>query len=828
MAGESRKRWVALTGISILSFVVFIDFTIVNTILPGIQQELHASVDELQWVINAFFLMLTVFMVMMGRLGDIYARRRMLYIGVIVFALASFLAGTANDPQFLIACRFAQGIAGAIVLTCAVGLVNHHFPEDEQGRALAVFMSVTGFGMALGPVLGGLFLSTLSWSSDGSTFTWTSGASVVTFVQSAGDATVWLASSAQQILPGAGDKPSPGLQVSWDSQGRLASIADQSSIDSTGQPTRVAHFYYGGVSSSLCAGAPAGLLCAFENLDGSRALVHYLPLSTSFGAYQIREVDLPGGATWSFDWQSADYTLTNNTTVTAPQLLGVQTPSGHDAASAGTVTTANSTWWVVYDPFFGELQGIVSPLPGTGPAANDRLGHYYTLASGANPGQARIAWATVSGGADSFSLSPGAELKSVGFDNAWRRTRVETFLDANTSYTVTYGWDAGLDRQTSTTFAGVTQTQGYDFLGRPSTQSGPGAALSTTTYDQGNLAGWTATIYDNATFNAPGVTSEAVNSAAVDWTSAPAGIGSTWSMQLSTYLKAPAAGDSVVYRLTSDSDGSATLWVNGQCDPPGTLVPGPPRQAGGPEHTGKPASPGRPDHTGPPDHAGRPAHAGPRGGASDGCPSDNTATTSAATATGDALNLVVQYVRSNAVSAGDPVSIRIEQQVNGGNWQAIALSDLDPGLDLQSTVASTDTLSPGGSAVTLTRTTAWQDALFRTQAGVTYPGFSGDLIATPGYEADYDPTNSQWKRLTSQTSAGGSTSGVGYWDNTAKAPTKAACSNIAGVIQAGQVQTLSYPESGSGAAGGIKRQLAYDAAGHKAGVEVIPAGESSG
>lgn len=163
MAGESQKRWLALTGISILSFVVFIDFTIVNTILPGIQRELHASVDELQWVMNAFFLMLTVFMVTMGRLGDIYGRRRVLYIGVVVFALASFLAGTAQDPEFLIACRFAQGVAGAIVLTCAVGLVNHHFPEAEQGRALAMFMSVTGFGMAVGPVLGGLFLSTLSW-----------------------------------------------------------------------------------------------------------------------------------------------------------------------------------------------------------------------------------------------------------------------------------------------------------------------------------------------------------------------------------------------------------------------------------------------------------------------------------------------------------------------------------------------------------------------------------------------------------------------------------------------------------------------------------------
>lgn len=163
MAEPYQKRWLALTGISILSFVVFIDFTIVNTILPGIQRELNATVDQLQWVMNSFFLMLTVFMVTMGRLGDIWGRRKVLYTGVIVFALASFLAGTAQSPEFLIACRFIQGIAGAVTLTCGAALSTHHFPEAEHGRALAIFMSITGFGMAVGPLLGGLFLSALSW-----------------------------------------------------------------------------------------------------------------------------------------------------------------------------------------------------------------------------------------------------------------------------------------------------------------------------------------------------------------------------------------------------------------------------------------------------------------------------------------------------------------------------------------------------------------------------------------------------------------------------------------------------------------------------------------
>lgn len=87
----------------------------------------------------------------------------MLYIGVVVFALASFMAGAAQTPQFLIAFRFLQGIAGAVTLTCGAALATHHFPESEKGRALAIFMSITGFGMAVGPLLGGIFVSALTW-----------------------------------------------------------------------------------------------------------------------------------------------------------------------------------------------------------------------------------------------------------------------------------------------------------------------------------------------------------------------------------------------------------------------------------------------------------------------------------------------------------------------------------------------------------------------------------------------------------------------------------------------------------------------------------------
>ncbi|MEM7445722.1 MAG: MFS transporter [Pseudomonadota bacterium] len=157
------KKWQAMIGIGLLSFVVFMDFGLANTILPGIQADLQATVNELQWVMNAFAMMLAMFVVTMGRLGDIYGRRMVLYIGTVVFGLSSVLAGAAPGPEILIVARVVQGISGAIGMTCAVSLVMYAFPEEEHGRALGIFMAITAAGLAVGPVIGGVFLSLLSW-----------------------------------------------------------------------------------------------------------------------------------------------------------------------------------------------------------------------------------------------------------------------------------------------------------------------------------------------------------------------------------------------------------------------------------------------------------------------------------------------------------------------------------------------------------------------------------------------------------------------------------------------------------------------------------------
>ncbi|WP_411753772.1 MFS transporter [Serratia sp. (in: enterobacteria)] len=160
---EHNRKWWVLIGVSIASFLGCIDFTIVNTALPAIQVDLHATVTQLQWVVNMFLLALCSFMVIMGRLADIYGRRRVLYLGALAFGIASLAAGLANDISWLIAFRFLQGIACAVLYTVTGAIVADAFPEDQRGRAIGLLFGANGLGLALGPVLGGVIVASVGW-----------------------------------------------------------------------------------------------------------------------------------------------------------------------------------------------------------------------------------------------------------------------------------------------------------------------------------------------------------------------------------------------------------------------------------------------------------------------------------------------------------------------------------------------------------------------------------------------------------------------------------------------------------------------------------------
>ncbi len=162
---STRERHaLALVVIAAAQLMVMLDLTIVNVALPAIQRELHFSTTNLTWVIDAYVLVFGGLLLLGGRTGDIFGRRRMFTIGVALFAGASLLGGVATSQGWLIAARAVQGVGAAIASPTALALVATTFEEGtERHRAMAVYAAMTGAGGALGLVLGGLLVEVASW-----------------------------------------------------------------------------------------------------------------------------------------------------------------------------------------------------------------------------------------------------------------------------------------------------------------------------------------------------------------------------------------------------------------------------------------------------------------------------------------------------------------------------------------------------------------------------------------------------------------------------------------------------------------------------------------
>jgi EmrB/QacA subfamily drug resistance transporter len=139
-------------------FVLMLDSTVVALALPTIERDLHASADNVQWVLNGYLLVLAVLVVTAGRLGDIYGRRLVFLIGMAVFAAGSVLAGAASDDTVLVAARGVQGAGGAAMLSLSLAIVSHAFPKEQQGQALGIWAAVSALALAIGPLVGGLLI----------------------------------------------------------------------------------------------------------------------------------------------------------------------------------------------------------------------------------------------------------------------------------------------------------------------------------------------------------------------------------------------------------------------------------------------------------------------------------------------------------------------------------------------------------------------------------------------------------------------------------------------------------------------------------------------
>jgi len=156
------RRWTLVATI-IGSSLAFIDATVVNVALPALQTALHASLTEVQWIVEAYALFLSALILVGGSAGDQFGRRRLFLVGVIVFTAASAACGVVGSARALIAARAVQGIGAALLVPCSLAIVTATFDGAERGRAIGIWSGFTAITSALGPVGGGWFIDHVSW-----------------------------------------------------------------------------------------------------------------------------------------------------------------------------------------------------------------------------------------------------------------------------------------------------------------------------------------------------------------------------------------------------------------------------------------------------------------------------------------------------------------------------------------------------------------------------------------------------------------------------------------------------------------------------------------
>ena len=166
LAGAPARRgnkWWTLVAVCLGIFMLLLDITIVTVALPAIQRGLGSSFADLQWIVDAYALTLAAFLLTAGSLSDMYGRRRLFLIGLVVFTGASLLCGFATSTLMLQVSRAVQGVGGAIMFAVSLALLADAFRGKDRGVAFGIWGAITGIAVAVGPLLGGVLTSGISW-----------------------------------------------------------------------------------------------------------------------------------------------------------------------------------------------------------------------------------------------------------------------------------------------------------------------------------------------------------------------------------------------------------------------------------------------------------------------------------------------------------------------------------------------------------------------------------------------------------------------------------------------------------------------------------------
>jgi len=158
-----ERKWRALLIVCVAIFMLLLDITIVNVALPSIQRDLNTSFTDLQWVVDAYALMLATSVLNAGTLGDWFGRKRVFIGGVALFTLASALCGSATTPLFLNLARGVQGIGGAVMFAVSLAILSQEFHGRERGTAFGIWGATIGLAVAIGPLAGGVLTEYAGW-----------------------------------------------------------------------------------------------------------------------------------------------------------------------------------------------------------------------------------------------------------------------------------------------------------------------------------------------------------------------------------------------------------------------------------------------------------------------------------------------------------------------------------------------------------------------------------------------------------------------------------------------------------------------------------------
>jgi EmrB/QacA subfamily drug resistance transporter len=159
----SRRKWLVLAIISFSLFMILLDVTIVNIALPSIMNDFKVSLASIEWIMNVYVLVFAALLLTLGKLGDLFGRKRLFMVGLVVFTLASLGCGLSPNLMFLLVGRGIQAVGAAAMMPATLSIVNVEFDKNQRGLALGIWGAVAGGANALGPIIGGALVDAFSW-----------------------------------------------------------------------------------------------------------------------------------------------------------------------------------------------------------------------------------------------------------------------------------------------------------------------------------------------------------------------------------------------------------------------------------------------------------------------------------------------------------------------------------------------------------------------------------------------------------------------------------------------------------------------------------------